>query len=389
MAGFDVAIVGAGAGGALAAAMLGRAGYRTCLIDPARHVGAQFRCEKLEASHIGALRRAGLLEEIAGRGERYDTIWIARQGRLVERRPRTEYGFDYGQLVTALRAAVPQSVERITDQVTAVTPGAAGSTLLLSEGETLDARLVVLATGLHPALTQSMGMTRRIVSADHSISIGFDVAPVGRPRFDFEALTYFGERPDHRVSYITFFPVAGRIRANLFVYRDKSDPWLGRLRSDPAAAIREVLPRLHRLTGDFDVLDRPQLRPIDLVDTVGIDMPGVVLIGDAFSTACPVSGTGAAKALVDAERLCNAFVPGWLQRPDITAADLGAFYTDREKVASDSYSRDLSLSAKRLALDPSLAWEAYRWVRFAGSVGRNALASLRQPHGSHRTSRLG
>ncbi|AVO45848.1 FAD-dependent oxidoreductase [Phreatobacter cathodiphilus] len=387
MAEFDVAIVGAGAGGALAAAMLGRAGHRTCLIDPARQVGSQFRCEKLEAAHIGALRRAGLLAEIAAQGERYDTIWIARQGRLVERRPRTEYGFDYAQLVTALRGAVPETVARIADQVTAVTPGAEASTLALSEGRTLSARLVVLATGLQPALAESMGMTRRVVSASHSLSIGFDVAPVGRAHFDFEALTYFGEHPEHRVSYITFFPLHDRIRANLFVYRDRGDPWLDRLRSDPVAAIHEVLPRLRRLTGEFAVLDTPRMRPVDLVDTVGLDKPGVVLIGDAFSTACPVSGTGAAKALVDAERLCNGFVADWLRQPEITAADVARFYVDPEKVASDQFSRNLSLSAKRLALEPSLAWEAYRWVRFAGSIGRNAVSALRHPHGSHRVAR--
>jgi 2-polyprenyl-6-methoxyphenol hydroxylase-like FAD-dependent oxidoreductase len=387
MAEFDVAIVGAGAGGALAAAMLGRAGHRVCLIDPAREVGSQFRCEKLEAAHIGALRRAGLLDAVSGQGERYDTIWIARQGHLVERRPRTEYGFDYAQLVTALRELVPTPVSRIVDQVTAVTPGADASALTLAEGQALSARLVVLATGLQPALAESMGMSRRVVSANHSISIGFDVAPVGRPRFDFDALTYFGEHPEHRVSYITFFPVQGHIRANLFVYRDRNDPWLADFRRDPGAAIAAVLPRLHKLTGPFEILDTPRMRPVDLVDTVGLDKPGVVLIGDAFSTACPVSGTGAAKALVDAERLCNGFVPRWLKQRDITAADIAGFYADPEKVASDQFSRNLSLSAKRLALEPSLAWEAYRWVRFAGSVGRNVLASLRQPHHPHGAAR--
>ena len=77
----------------------------------------------------------------------------------------------------------------------------------------------------------------------------------------------------------------------------------------------------------------------------------------------------------------EAVPPAWLRQPEITAADIAGFYADREKVASDEFSRNLSLSAKRLALEPSLAWEAYRWVRFAGAIGRNALASLRPSHG--------
>ncbi len=379
---FDVAIIGAGSAGSLAAAMLGRAGYRTCLVDPIQKPLPEFRCEKLEAAHIGALRRAGFLDRVTPSGERYDTIWIARQGHLVERRPRLEYGIDYSALVTTIRALVPETVERIQEKVTAIQPAATGSGITLANGDHLTARLTVLATGLNASLFADLGMERVVVSPNHSISAGFDVVPVGRDRFDFDALTYFGEHPDHKVSYITFFPMDGHVRVNLFVYRDKGDPWLARLRESPEAAIHEVLPRLHKLTGDFKVLNTPKLRPADLVNTAHHDKDGIVLIGDAWSTACPVSGTGAAKALVDAERLCNVYAPAWLASDKITAETIGAFYSDPEKVASDEHSRELSLFAKRIAMEPGLAWNAYRWLRFAGSLGRSAAVSLShlRPH---------
>ena len=373
----DVAVIGAGSAGSLSAAMLGRAGYRTCLIDAAPKFGTEFRCEKLEASHIGALRRAGFLDNVVPSGERYDTIWIARQGHLVERRPRTEYGIDYATLVNTMRDMVPNSVERRTGKVVGISPGAARSTVHFFDGTELTARLVIVATGLNASLFSGLGMERKVISANHSISAGFDIAPVGRDRFPFDALTYFGEHPDHKVSYLTLFPMNGRCRANLFVYRDKTDPWLSSLRHDPVAAIHEVLPRLRLLTGDFEVLDTPRLRPVDLVDTVGVQAPGIVLIGDAYATACPVSGTGAAKALVDAERLCSVYAPRWLERDQIVESDIETFYRDPEKVSSDRHSRDLSLFAKRLALEPGLGWTTYRWLRFAGSMGRNALSNLR------------
>ena len=49
-----------------------------------------------------------------------------------------------------------------------------------------------MANGLNARLRQQPRHRRaRIVSACHSISIGFDIKPVGRPGFDFPALTYY------------------------------------------------------------------------------------------------------------------------------------------------------------------------------------------------------
>ncbi len=79
-----------------------------------------------------------------------------------------------------------------------------------------------------------------------------------------------------------------------------------------------------------------------------------MLVGDAFSTACPVSGRGAIKAMVDAQRLCSAYVPQWLQGREIGADEIAAFYCDPEKLRSDAHARHVSLFSKRLALEPGL-----------------------------------
>ena len=88
----------------------------------------------------------------------------------------------------------------------------------------------MLANGLNVGLRHTLGIERRVVSACHSISIGFNVVPVGRPAFDFPALTYFSERPSDRIAYISLFPVGQVMRANLFVYRQIDDPWLQQMR---------------------------------------------------------------------------------------------------------------------------------------------------------------
>ena len=54
-------------------------------------------------------------------------------------------------------------------------------------------RLVVLANGLNTGLRHSLGIEREVVSACHSISIGFALEPAGRSSFDFKGSVERGE----------------------------------------------------------------------------------------------------------------------------------------------------------------------------------------------------
>jgi 2-polyprenyl-6-methoxyphenol hydroxylase-like FAD-dependent oxidoreductase len=362
----DIAIVGAGLAGSLAAVMLGRAGHSVALIDPFERVRSDFRCEKLEEAHVERLRRAGVLDEVLPIGRRYQDIWVARLGRLAEVKAIEEYGIEYSALVNRLRDLVPECISFIPSKVTHASTSHDRQTLTLLNGEALSARLVVGASGVMPGLAGE----RREISACHSVSVGFDIEA---GRWPFEALTYFGEDPAHRVAYLTLFPLPTGWRVNLFVYRELDDPWFRRLRSNPGAAIAECLPGLVGFTGMLRPRGPVKVRPVDLVATEGALQSGVALIGDAFSTACPVSGTGAAKALLDAERLCNVYIPQWLATRGMHAEKIAQFYDDPEKKRSDAHSLHTSTFAKRAALGQGLLWTAFRWGYYAGSQARNFL----------------
>ena len=56
----DIAIVGAGLAGSLAAAMLARAGIGVVLIDPHAVYPSDFRCEKLDGPQIAILKKTGI-----------------------------------------------------------------------------------------------------------------------------------------------------------------------------------------------------------------------------------------------------------------------------------------------------------------------------------------
>jgi 2-polyprenyl-6-methoxyphenol hydroxylase-like FAD-dependent oxidoreductase len=60
----DVVIAGGGLAGSLAAAMLGRAGTDTVLVDPHPTYPSDFRCEKLDGTQMRTLGLTGLSDAV-------------------------------------------------------------------------------------------------------------------------------------------------------------------------------------------------------------------------------------------------------------------------------------------------------------------------------------
>ncbi|MCC6776832.1 MAG: FAD-dependent monooxygenase [Hyphomicrobiales bacterium] len=373
----DIAIVGAGLAGSIAAAMLGRAGVATVLVDPHKVYPEDFRCEKLDASQVALLRKTGLAEPVLSAATPDLEVSIARFGRLVERRPNGQYDILYHDLVNVVRGQVPPTVELIVGKAASIATCPERQRLTLTSGEEISARLIVLANGLNLALRESIGIDREVRSACHSISIGFDLLPIGRDAFDFRALTYYPERATDRMAYLTLFPIGTTMRANLFVYRGLDDPWLAQMRRNPVEALFALMPGLRRLTGKVEVRG-VKMRPVDLYVSTGHRQGGVVLVGDAFSTSCPAAGTGCNKVFTDVERLCAVHVPRWLATPGMEAEKICAFYDDPVKVACEIACADEAYYLRSLSTAIGLPWTALRLGRFVGQAGAGALRHARE-----------
>jgi 2-polyprenyl-6-methoxyphenol hydroxylase-like FAD-dependent oxidoreductase len=358
---FDVAVVGAGLAGSCLAGALARAGIRVALIDAQAGRGdgrRDFRAEKFGADQMALFEGLGFGPALAACTTATEEVAVVRYGRLSYREAAREWGAHYPVLVGAVRSALPAGL-LLPGRVADLDLGPERQVLALGDGGRIEARLVVLATGLGQALQARAGITKRALSPRHSLAVGFDMA-APRDRYPFPALTYFSERFGGRDAYLTLFPLEGVMRANLFCYRDPGEAWVAELRRDPEATVRAMMPRLSRHCPDLAIAGPLEVRPIDLARAEGVERDGVVVIGDAFQTACPIPGTGIGKLLTDADRLARVHVPAWLATPGMGRDKIAAFYADPVKRACDAQSLRASLYARGLAVETGALWRARR-----------------------------
>ncbi|MCJ9702742.1 NAD(P)/FAD-dependent oxidoreductase [Bradyrhizobium sp. SHOUNA76] len=360
----DIAIVGGGLAGSLAAAVLARAGHRIALIDKRAVHPDEFRVEKIGGHQLAMLRKLGFLDALEKAACRYDQVLNIREGKVVDVSVGQAYGFPYADLVAMARSQLPDPSSLIVDEVTAISCSDGVQHLELASGRRLTARLVVLATGMAAALAYKLGIRRRVLAERHSVSFGFTIARKdGRP-FDFEALTCYGERTADGIDYLSLFPVRAGMRANLFMFRDPTDPIMRELRREPEATLLRLLPGLRPYLGDFRVTDRVQNWVMDLTVVEGHLQPGVVLIGDAFQTNCPAAGTGVARLLVDVDRLCTEYAPRWLMTAGMGQEKIAQFYSDRDKIAADQQSLKMARFRQALTSRDDLGWDVRRRLHF-------------------------
>jgi len=128
--------------------------------------------------------------------------------------------------------------------------------------------------------------------------------------------------------------------------------------------MRALMPGLRQLNGDFQVTGGIKIRPVDLYATRGYRHAGLVVVGDSFATSCPAASTSARKVFNDVERLCNVYIPRWLESEGVDAGTIANFYDDPVKQACDAACLAKAYDLRAFSLDPALRWEARRRVKF-------------------------
>ena len=85
-----------------------------------------------------------------------------RRGEVIDRSYNQHFGILYKDLVKAARAQLPAAVRFVVGRVVDVQTGPQRQFITLHDGTTIEARLVILATGMSKQLC---GIGRRVVTA--------------------------------------------------------------------------------------------------------------------------------------------------------------------------------------------------------------------------------
>ena len=369
---FEIIIVGAGFAGAAAATVLGREGFGVALIDPRPEYPPEFKAEKLEPEQADALRHLHLAEGLLSRAERIHTVAEAHDGRVLRVRAIEQYGMRYHDIVGQLRRQIPDTVDFRIARVAGIETSSDVQSVILDDGSSVTAQLVVMAAGTAPKVETLMGLRRRQIRSRHSLCVGFDIARVGGGAFPFEALTYWADSLDSGIDFISLFPVPGAMRVNLFGYLGLRDPWLRVLTEAPHVAIERTMPKLTRVVGEWRAISKVEIRAIDLYVTDVPRVDGIVLVGDAWQSVCPATGTGLGKVLTDVDVLCRTYIGAWLDTPGMGAEKIASYYNDPRKIACDDSSLRDAEYRRRFITERSLRWRIHR----ASSYARIALAGM-------------
>jgi menaquinone-9 beta-reductase len=165
----DIAVIGAGPSGAVAAQHLAAAGLRVMLLDKATFPRDKSCGDGLTADGIQILERTGLSEWLE-QFNKIDTLRLSGpDGKVCDIELIPVPGFGYGRVIPRrlldarlVQAAVDAgAVLKEGIRVRQVEVGAGGgSAHIAASGLNLTARLVILADGSHAPVTRSLGLLR-------------------------------------------------------------------------------------------------------------------------------------------------------------------------------------------------------------------------------------
>ncbi len=335
----DVAVVGAGGGGAVLALALAQKGIRTVVLDHAPGPPKGLRGELLQPNGQQVLDRLGVLQALPA-----DATRSIRKFHFCRAGGERLCSIDYGDLpspynraiVTMPNVAHHAIVEAVQKQPTATLRYGTSFVGLIKEKDrvtgltvrgpegaySIKSRLVVGADGAFSKVREALG-----ISADlHLYPEGYLIAILESTEALAESFYYVGHK-----QILGLFPATGN-KVYLF-YMIPSGSYEGFKQKGLSAltqAWTAIAPQFSSLFGTLADWNQTAYMPTGRVRTPRWVADGAALIGDAAHAMNPHASQGRMQAMVDAMTLAE-IIPSCLADGDCSASRLSAYETVRRQ----------------------------------------------------------
>ncbi len=365
---FDIAVVGAGLAGNLAALALADSGRSIALIAPPTRA-ADGRTTALMDQSIAFLDTLGLWNEVSRHAAALETMQILDGTTRLLRAPPvafrssevglTAFGYNIPNApfldVLDARIAGKNNITRLANGVTAANTFETGIELVLDDGERVMAALVIGADGRKSKIRESAGIDVKAWSYPQAALV----------------LNFSHEKPHGNVSTefhtesgpFTQVPLPGRRSSLVWVLPPKE---AARLRELPVADLsRAVEERMQSMLGKVSVEGSAQSFPLSGMTAERFGKGRIALVGEAAHAFPPIGAQGLNLSLRDIMALRELIADG----EPANYPSIGERF-DRKRQA-DIRSRTLSVDL----LNRSLLSD-FLPVQFLRSAGLHLLSAL-------------
>jgi 2-polyprenyl-6-methoxyphenol hydroxylase-like FAD-dependent oxidoreductase len=331
----DVVVIGAGFCGSVIAIAAEKLGLSVKVFDANREYADHFRAEKLETDQIELLVSFDLFKLVQPTESP-----LVNQVRTIKGDKETvsfhenQRGIDYHDTVNSFRDALSERELLEVRRVTSVRDTPEYCEILFHDETTIRTKLLVLATGMEASLRKSLGLIPAKKNNLISTTFGFDIESQSPEGFPFSAFNFQPFQHIDGLHYVTFFPVGGRMRANLFTNWDPANERGKNIRADALIEVQKLFPNLESRIGPFRISSKVQTYTTRYYRQAPKHLHRTVLVGDAYQSVNPANGMGLSKCLVDAEALVN-LLPTLRDAPENPVA-LKSFYENKRKIKTDN-----------------------------------------------------